>query len=122
MMHEVITTTIFRPARYINLRRDKRLQRPAFQVRLDDHVCDTVNWSMGGLYVENCKTLFRPGEQVRVVVTGHTKDGEESQEFLGEVTRVDEKRGGVALQFVSPSPQALAFFDRCLGWVMSPRR
>ena len=93
-------------------RRDKRLPLPVFNVRLDGLVCDTINWSLGGLLVSGYEGNHNTDDQVEVAIKIKDTTGDYAMKLLAKVIRVDARNKTIALQFEEMSPVIYDFFER----------
>ena len=93
-------------------RRDKRLPLPVFTIRLDGLVCDTLNWSLGGLLISGYEGAHKPDDVLEVAVKIKDTDGDYALKLNARVIRVDPKGKTIALQFEEMSPLIYDFFER----------
>jgi hypothetical protein len=93
-------------------RRDKRLPLPIFTVRINGQVCDTVNWSLGGLLVGGYVGIDRGEETVRVEIKLKDATGDYAIKATAKVIRVDNRTSTIALRFEEMSPLIYDFFER----------
>ncbi|HVZ03035.1 MAG TPA: PilZ domain-containing protein [Dongiaceae bacterium] len=93
-------------------RRDKRLPLPVFTIRLDGLVCDTVNWSLGGLLVSGYTGAHKPDDLIDVDVKIKDTSGDFALKVAARVIRVDRKAEQIALRFEEMSPLIYDFFER----------
>lgn len=117
MIHEVLT---YRPFRLVEMRQDKRMAVPSFQVQLEGGTIQTTNWSLGGFYLRDCPGKFEMGQTVEGMLVGTSRRGLEQMPFTAEVVRV-EPDGGVALHFDNVESDKIDFFERCLLHLMRPK-
>ena len=96
-------------------RRDKRLPLPVFTIRLDGHVCDTVNWSLGGLLVSGYSGSHKSDELCDVDIKIKDTTGDFAMKFAARVVRVDEAARTIALRFEEMSPLIYDFFERAFA-------
>jgi hypothetical protein len=117
MIHEVLT---YRPFRLVEMRQDKRMNSPSFQVQLEGATTQTTNWSLGGFYLRDYPGKLEIGNTIEGVLVGTSRLGMETLPFSAEVIRV-EPDGGVALRFDNVEAGKIEFFERCLLHLMRPR-
>src|SRR4029453_1318981 len=72
-------------------RRDKRLPLPIFTIRLDGLVCDTLNWSLGGLLVSGYEGAHKADDVLEVAIKIKDADGDYALKINARVIRVDPK-------------------------------
>ena len=82
-------------------RRDKRLPLPIFTIRLDGSVCDTLNWSLGGLLIGGYEGAHKENEQVIVDVKIKDAAGDYALQVKTWVIRVDHKKVGALVRYVA---------------------
>lgn len=113
-------TSGFTQARGPELRRDKRLLQPVFTVTVDQQVCETVNWSLGGLLIRRYDGVLWPGRLVllRLKVkhspapSGRFRAAENELAIEAEVVRNDRKNHLLAVKFGKLTPTTLKFLER----------
>ena len=93
-------------------RRDKRLPLPVFTIRLDGMVCDTLNWSLGGLLISGYGGQHNSEDLVDVEVKIKDTTGDYALKLGARVVRVDAKNKTIALRFEEMSPAIYDFFER----------
>lgn len=93
-------------------RRDKRLPLPIFTIRLDGLICDTVNWSLGGLLVSGYTGNHKADDLLDVDIKIKDTSGDYAMKITARVVRVDSKTQQVALRFEEMSPLIYDFFER----------
>ena len=93
-------------------RRDKRLPLPVFTLRLNGLVCDTLNWSLGGLLVSGYEGQHQAEEQVEVDIKIKDTTGDYALKITARVVRVDSRNKTIALRFEEMSPVIYDFFER----------
>jgi hypothetical protein len=93
-------------------RRDKRMPLPVFTIRLDGLICDTVNWSLGGLLVSGYKGNHKADDLIDVDIKIKDTSGDYAMKITARVIRVDSKGGHIALRFEEMSPGIYDFFER----------
>jgi len=93
-------------------RRDKRLPLPVFTIRLDGLVCDTLNWSLGGLLISGYEGQHKADELVDVDIKIKEATGDYVLKITARVVRVDPKSKTIALRFEEMSPLIYDFFER----------
>lgn len=103
-------------------RRDKRLPLPVFTVRIDGLVCDTINWSLGGLLVSGYEGAHEPENQVEVAIKIKDTTGDYALKLTAKVIRVDARNKTIALQFEEMSPVIYDFFERSFAQRFRNRR
>lgn len=93
-------------------RRDKRLPLPVFSIRLDGLVCDTINWSLGGLLVSGYEGQHKADDLIDVEIKIKDTAGDFSMRITARVVRIDHKNKTIALRFEEMSPVIYDFFER----------
>jgi len=93
-------------------RRDKRLPLPIFNIRLDGLICDTINWSLGGLLVSNYEGEHKGDDLIDVDIKIKDTTGDYAMKVAARVVRVDKKNKTIALRFEEMSPLIYDFFER----------
>jgi hypothetical protein len=93
-------------------RRDKRLPLPIFTIRLNGLVCDTLNWSLGGLLVTGYTGQHNADDQIEVDIKIKDTTGDFAMKVAARVVRVDQKSEQIALRFEEMSPLIYDFFER----------
>ena len=93
-------------------RRDKRLPLPIFNIRLDGLVCDTINWSLGGLLVSSYEGEHKADDLIDVDIKIKDTTGDYAMKVTARVVRVDKKNKTIALRFEEMSPLIYDFFER----------
>jgi hypothetical protein len=93
-------------------RRDKRLPLPIFSIRLDGLVCETLNWSLGGLLVSGYNGHHRADDLINVDIKIKDTSGDFALKLTARVIRVDQKGQQIALRFEEMSPLIYDFFER----------
>jgi hypothetical protein len=93
-------------------RRDKRLPLPIFTIRLDGLVCDTLNWSLGGLLVTGYTGQHNADDLIDVDIKIKDAVGDFTMKLTARVVRVDQKAEQIALRFEEMSPLIYDFFER----------
>ncbi|HVT52773.1 MAG TPA: PilZ domain-containing protein [Dongiaceae bacterium] len=93
-------------------RRDKRLPLPVFTVRINGQVCDTLNWSLGGLLVTGYVGIDKPDDVVKVEIKIKDSTGDYAVKVSAKVIRVDHRANTIALRFEEMSPLIYDFFER----------
>jgi hypothetical protein len=93
-------------------RRDKRLPLPVFTIRLDGLVCDTLNWSLGGLLVSGYTGNHKADDLLNVDIKIKDTSGDYAMKITARVVRVDRKAETIALRFEEMSPLIYDFFER----------
>ena len=93
-------------------RRDKRLPLPVFTIRLDGLVCDTLNWSLGGLLISGYEGKHNPEDLVELDIKIKDATGDYVLKIATRVVRVDAKNKTIALRFEEMSPVIYDFFER----------
>jgi hypothetical protein len=93
-------------------RRDKRLPLPIFTLRLDGLICDTLNWSLGGLLVTGYAGQHKADDLVDVDVKIKDTTGDYALKVTARVIRVDHKAEHIALRFEEMSPLIYDFFEK----------
>lgn len=114
-------TQSYRPIRYREPRRDKRLVQPVFAVHIGDEVWHTENWSLGGLFlIRPYEGPLEPDDPVDGRIVGKTRTGLESIRFTAHVLRRERRSQALALQFDRLDARLLDFFERCLRQRLRP--
>ena len=93
-------------------RRDKRLPLPVFTIRVDGQVCDTLNWSLGGLLVSGYEGQHDPEDPINVDIKIKETTGDYALKITARVVRVDPRNKTIALRFEEMSPLIYDFFER----------
>jgi hypothetical protein len=93
-------------------RRDKRLPLPVFTIRLNGLICDTLNWSLGGLLVTGYTGQNKADDLIDVDVKIKDTAGDFALKLTARVVRVDPKSEQIALRFEEMSPVIYDFFER----------
>ena len=93
-------------------RRDKRLPLPIFTIRLNGLICDTLNWSLGGLLVSGYEGRDNAEDLIEVVVKIKDATGDYALKVTARVVRVDQRNKTIALRFEEMSPVIYDFFER----------
>jgi len=93
-------------------RRDKRLPLPVFTIRVNGLICDTVNWSLGGLLVSGYTGQNNADDLIEVDVKIKDATGDFALKLTARVVRVDSKSEQIALRFEEMSPLIYDFFER----------
>jgi hypothetical protein len=93
-------------------RRDKRLPLPVFNIRLNGLVCDTLNWSLGGLLVSGYTGNHKADDLLNVDIKIKDTSGDYAMKITARVVRVDRKAETIALRFEEMSPLIYDFFER----------
>ena len=93
-------------------RRDKRLPLPVFTVRIDGQTCDTLNWSLGGLLVENYNGHLLVEMPVEIEIKIKDEHAEFEMRIDAKVVRNDRENRRLALKFEQMSPAIYDFFER----------
>jgi hypothetical protein len=93
-------------------RRDKRLPLPVFSTKLDGLVCDTINWSLGGLLVSGYEGNHKADDLLEVAIKIKDATGDYAMKLTAKVIRVDAKNKTIALRFEEMSPVIYDFFER----------
>jgi hypothetical protein len=102
-------------------RRNKRLQRPIFAVRIGDQICETVNWSLGGLLIRGYAGMARPEQAL--ILDIWVKDGPAGPEnpdatlrLTAQLVRHDPAERLLAVKFADLTPTILDFFERSFAF------
>ncbi len=93
-------------------RRDKRLPLPVFTVRIDGQTCDTLNWSLGGLLVENYNGHLLVEMPVEIEIKIKDEHAEFDMRVAAKVVRNDRDNRRLAVKFEQMSPAIYDFFER----------
>ena len=93
-------------------RRDKRLPLPVFTIRLDGLVCDTINWSLGGLLISGYEGAHNADDLVDVDIKIKDTTGDYAIKITARVVRNDQRSKTIALRFEEMSPVIYDFFER----------
>lgn len=93
-------------------RRDKRMPLPVFAVRVGGQVCDTLNWSLGGLLVENYDGHLLADMPVEIEIKIKDEHAEFEMKIEAKVVRNDRENRRLALKFEALSPAIYDFFER----------
>ncbi len=103
-------------------RRDKRMPLPVFTIRVGGMVCDTLNWSLGGLLVSGYTGHDKADDLIEVEVKIKDTDGNFALKVSARVVRVDAKSEQIALRFEEMSPLIYDFFERAFSARFRNRR
>jgi len=103
-------------------RRDKRLPLPIFSIRVGGLVCDTLNWSLGGLLVSGYTGNDKADDLIEVDVKIKDTDGDFALKVNARVVRVDSRSQQIALRFEEMSPLIYDFFERSFAQRFRNRR
>jgi hypothetical protein len=93
-------------------RRDKRLPLPVFTLRLDGLICDTLNWSLGGLLISGYEGQHNAEDLIHVDIKIKDATGDYALKISARVVRVDQRNKTIALRFEEMSPVIYDFFER----------
>ena len=96
-------------------RRDKRLPLPVFDIRIDGQLCDTINWSLGGLLVSGYEGKHNPDDLVGVELKIKDANTDFALKINALVVRTDLRNKTVALRFEEMSPVIYDFFERAFA-------
>lgn len=114
-------TVGYRVIRGAEHRRDKRLQLPIFAVRIGDQVCETINWSLGGLLIRGFDAPAQPEMQFTMDIW--VKDGPAGPEnpdatlrVTAQLVRYDRPERLLAVKFADLTPTILDFFERSFSF------
>ncbi len=77
-------------------RRDKRLPLPIFTIRLNGLVCDTLNWSLGGLLVSGYEGQHDAEDLIEVDIKIKDTTGDYALKISARVVRVDQRNKTIA--------------------------
>ena len=103
-------------------RRDKRLPLPIFTIRLDGLVCDTLNWSLGGLLVTGYTGQHKADDLIDVDIKIKDTTGDFDMKVAARVVRVDDRSEQIALRFEEMNPLIYDFFERSFSARFRNRR
>ena len=115
-------TMSFRKVGNRDNRRDKRLPLPVFTIRLDGLVCDTLNWSLGGLLVTGYSGQHKADDLIDVDIKIKDTTGDFAMKITARVIRVDERSEQIALRFEEMSPLIYDFCERSFSARFRNRR
>lgn len=103
-------------------RKDKRLPLPIFTVKVDGAICQTVNWSLGGLLIAGYEGARNEEDPVEIDIK--IKDGAADfrMKIAAHVVRVDHSGKRLAIRFQEMSAPIYDFFERCFAQRFSSRR
>jgi hypothetical protein len=93
-------------------RRDKRMPLPVFTVRIAGQICDTLNWSLGGLLVENYDGHLLVEMPVAIEIKIKDEHAEFEMKIDAKVVRNDRENRRLAVKFEQMSPAIYDFFER----------
>lgn len=93
-------------------RRDKRLPLPIFTVRIGGQVCETLNWSLGGLLIENYDGHLLVEMPVEIEIKIKDANAEFDMKLLAKVVRNERDGRRLAVKFETLSPVIYDFFER----------
>ena len=103
-------------------RRDKRMPLPVFTIRLDGLVCDSINWSLGGLLISGYEGKHNAEDLIDVDIKIKDTSGDYSMKITARVVRVDQHAKTIALRFEEMSPLIYDFFERSFAQRFRNRR
>jgi hypothetical protein len=106
-------TTGYRRVTERDLRKDMRLHYPILSVRIGDLLCETVDWSLGGMRVANYTGCSQVGDTVELVVEVSDGGGDWQMRCQARVVRVSALKGEIALQFEELGPKIFDFLEHC---------
>lgn len=93
-------------------RRDKRMPLPVFSVRISGQTCETLNWSLGGLLIENYDGHLLVEMPVEIEIKIKDEHAEFDMKIEAKVVRNDRENCRLAVKFESLSPTIYDFFER----------
>lgn len=93
-------------------RRDKRMSLPVFAVRIGGQICDTLNWSLGGLLIENYDGVVVADKPLEIEIKIKDEHAEFEMKIAAKVVRHDLKTRRLAVKFEALSPTIYDFFER----------
>lgn len=96
-------------------RRDKRMPLPIFTVKVGGQVCDTLNWSLGGLLIENYEGQLLVEMPVVIDIKIKDEHAEFSMKIQAKVVRNDRENRRLAVKYDELSPAIYDFFERCFN-------
>ena len=102
----------FSKARGPEHRRDKRMPLPVFTVKVGGQVCDTLNWSLGGLLIENYDGQLLVEMPVVIDIKIKDEHAEFAMKIQAKVVRNDRENRRLAVKYDELSPTIYDFFER----------
>lgn len=93
-------------------RRDKRMPLPIFTVKVGGQVCDTLNWSLGGLLIENYDGQLLVEMPVTIDIKIKDEHAEFAMKIHAKVVRNDRENRRLAVKYEELSPAIYDFFER----------
>lgn len=93
-------------------RRDKRMPLPIFTIRIGGQICDTLNWSLGGLLIENYEGHLLVEMPVEIDIKIKDEHAEFNMKIDAKVVRNDRENRRLAVKFETLSPAIYDFFER----------
>ncbi len=112
----------FRKVRGPEHRKDKRLPLPIFTVKVDGTLCETVNWSLGGLLIAGYAGARSPEDPVEISIKIKDGTADFRMNIAARVVRVDPDGKHLAIRFEQMSTVIYDFFERCFSQRFSGRR
>lgn len=106
-------TTGYRRVAERNFRKDMRLQYPILSVRIGDQLCETVDWSLGGMRVANYTGGSQVGDTVELEVEVKDSGGDWHMRCQARVVRMSPLKSEIALQFEELGPKIFNFLEHC---------
>lgn len=115
-------TTSYRRVAERNFRKDIRVQYPILSVRIGDLLCETVDWSLGGMRAANYTGAGQAGDIVELDVEIKDGGGDWRMRCQARVVRVNPLKGEIALQFEELSSKIFDFLEYCWSRQGKPPR
>ena len=112
----------YRKVRGPEHRKDKRLPLPIFTVKVDGTLCETVNWSLGGLLIAGYEGGRNPEDIVEIDIKIKDGTADFRMKIAARVVRNDAKTKQLAVRFEEMSASIYDFFERCFAQRFSSRR
>ncbi len=102
----------FSKARGPEHRRDKRMTLPIFTVKVGGQVCDTLNWSLGWLLIENYDGQLLVEMPVVIDIKIKDEHAEFAMKIQAKVVRNDRENRRLAVKYDELRPSIYDFFER----------
>lgn len=112
----------YRKVRGPEHRKDKRLPLPIFTVKVDGALCETVNWSLGGLLIAGYEGGRSAEDLVEIDIKIKDGTADFRMKIAARVVRNDAKGRQLAIRFEEMSASIYDFFERCFAQRFSSRR
>lgn len=93
--------TLYRFAGYRSRRKDVRRTVPHLEVVIDGETYRTIDWSLGGLLIDDYSGPLMVGEEFRCTIRPIVEGRRLEAELTAEVARLDERKPRLAIRFIS---------------------